>query len=550
MSGESIPSWDAPGAGQWARDRSHMPAGCTRIVQHIVTTSMPRGMRRVFEELGTPLETLDARFVNGQFYSRLRPLISPDRPASKLPPAVVLKVAIRLHPKMRRRNKIAGQVLSSEPWIAVIHQWHNGGRATIEARNLQLQDVDLLVLDDEGLLSHVHDCVEHCVSNWEHHFWLHGYDLGPIGRYLFESADWGPSPDELLSLLEGASPSTSAPARALVQLRSAVEAHGPLPTTLAEARALSPQIAGAIDEFLRHRGSVLFSRYDLDGISLGERPDLVLAIILNAEHHDTSRAVADRTSALRDKVPGQHRLRFDVLLAQARAAMDLRDDNGPMTAEWPLGLLRRGLLQLGSRLAQRGLISRTELVFELSPDELTMDVFQGRPEGDELSRRAAERAAQKTFEAPLVLGPAEAAAPLDVLPKNLATIVGMVQTVMQHLGMDGTAPRTGLHGAGIGTTSVRGIARVATTPEQALDVLEPGDILVVAGTTPAYNLVLSLAGGVVTAEGGPMSHAAVIARELGIPAVVGARTALIDIPDGAMVEVDPVAGEVRVLPAT
>ena len=134
-----------------------------------------------------------------------------------------------------------------------------------------------------------------------------------------------------------------------------------------------------------------------------------------------------------------------------------------------------------------------------------------------------------------------------MLPKNLATLVGMVQTVMQHLGMDGVATRSGLHGAGIGTTSVRGIARVATTPEQALDVLEPGDILVVAGTTPAYNLVLSLAGGVVTAEGGPMSHAAVIARELGIPAVVGARTALVDIPDGAMVEVDPVAGEVRVL---
>jgi pyruvate,water dikinase len=181
---------------------------------------------------------------------------------------------------------------------------------------------------------------------------------------------------------------------------------------------------------------------------------------------------------------------------------------------------------------------------------LTTDVFARRPSGYELTRRAAERAAQKTLEAPQVLGPAEVAPPLNVLPKNLATLVGMVQTVMQHLGMDGVATRAGLHGVGIGTTAVRGVARVASTPEQALDVLEPGDILVVAGTTPAYNLVLSLAGGVVTAEGGPMSHAAVIARELGIPAVIGARSALVDIPDGAMVEIDPVAGEVRVLAAT
>ena len=70
---------------------------------------------------------------------------------------------------------------------------------------------------------------------------------------------------------------------------------------------------------------------------------------------------------------------------------------------------------------------------------------------------------------------------------------------------------------------------------------------VVPCTTPAFNMVLTLAGAVVTAEGGALSHAAVLARELGIPAVVGAPAALRDIPDGATVEVDPVAGVVRVV---
>lgn len=73
-------------------------------------------------------------------------------------------------------------------------------------------------------------------------------------------------------------------------------------------------------------------------------------------------------------------------------------------------------------------------------------------------------------------------------------------------------------------------------------------MLVVACTTPAYNLVLSLAGGIITAAGGPMSHAAVLARELGIPAVVGAHAALVMVPDGATVTIDPVAGTVSVLP--
>jgi pyruvate,water dikinase len=123
----------------------------------------------------------------------------------------------------------------------------------------------------------------------------------------------------------------------------------------------------------------------------------------------------------------------------------------------------------------------------------------------------------------------------------------MVQMVMSQLGMDGHERTSALHGAGIGTTTVRGRACVASSPEEALDRLEPGDILVVACTTPAYNLVLSLAGGVVTSEGGAMSHAAVIARELGIPAVIGAKGAITDIEHGAQIELDPVAGEVKVL---
>ena len=114
-------------------------------------------------------------------------------------------------------------------------------------------------------------------------------------------------------------------------------------------------------------------------------------------------------------------------------------------------------------------------------------------------------------------------------------------------GLDGEVRTTGLNGIGVGTAPYRGTARLAGNPEDALAQLEPGDVLVVPCATPAFNTVLSLAGAVVTAEGGALSHAAVLARELGIPAVVGAPGALRDIPDGATVEVDPVAGVVRIV---
>jgi pyruvate,water dikinase len=58
---------------------------------------------------------------------------------------------------------------------------------------------------------------------------------------------------------------------------------------------------------------------------------------------------------------------------------------------------------------------------------------------------------------------------------------------------------------------------------------------------------MGIAGAVVTEQGGLMSHTALVTREHGIPAVVGVTAATTAIPDGAKVEVDPVAGQVRIL---
>ena len=74
-----------------------------------------------------------------------------------------------------------------------------------------------------------------------------------------------------------------------------------------------------------------------------------------------------------------------------------------------------------------------------------------------------------------------------------------------------------------------------------------GDVLVTASTTEAFNILLPLLGGIVTDAGGLLSHAAIVAREYGIPGVVGTRDATVLIPDGARVRIDGGAGEVTVL---
>jgi pyruvate,water dikinase len=93
----------------------------------------------------------------------------------------------------------------------------------------------------------------------------------------------------------------------------------------------------------------------------------------------------------------------------------------------------------------------------------------------------------------------------------------------------------------------RGVARVATDPDAVLETMEPGDVLVAPWTAPTYNAVLAIAGAVVVQEGGLLSHAAVMARELGIPAVIGCRRAMDLIGDGGVIDVDADAGEVRLV---
>lgn len=104
--------------------------------------------------------------------------------------------------------------------------------------------------------------------------------------------------------------------------------------------------------------------------------------------------------------------------------------------------------------------------------------------------------------------------------------------------------------------SMEGVAAspgVAEGPARVVDGIagladvEPGEILVAATTSPASTPVFARIAGVVTDRGGLLSHAAIVAREMGIPAVVGTADATTRITTGDRVRVDGTAGTVTVL---
>ena len=103
-----------------------------------------------------------------------------------------------------------------------------------------------------------------------------------------------------------------------------------------------------------------------------------------------------------------------------------------------------------------------------------------------------------------------------------------------------------LAGRAAGVGAYEGIARVVHSPAD-FDRIEAGDVLVTRSTSPTYNVVLGRVGGIVTDHGGVLSHAAIVAREFGIPAVVACGNATSVIPDSARVRVDAEDGRVTVL---
>ena len=91
-----------------------------------------------------------------------------------------------------------------------------------------------------------------------------------------------------------------------------------------------------------------------------------------------------------------------------------------------------------------------------------------------------------------------------------------------------------------------GLVRRVTGPGD-FDRIQQGDVLLTEATTEAFNVLLPLLSAIITDNGGALSHAAIVAREYGIPGVVGTRDGTTRIPEGARVLVDGNAGVVTVL---
>ena len=537
--------FDAPGPGEWTLDTTHHGRRpLTAFMAAHYDEVQKEGLGLLFERMGLPLAAPDTACVEGCSYLRIRGIGEPDDPSGRQPPAFVLKILSRVHPELRKRNRTAAATFSERRWRTDVTAWFEQDRPALTARLADLQAIDLRLLDDAALVDHLDALGRLFHAEAVNGFAFHS-DIIVVGDYLAHLEGWGIEPIEASALLRGSSPATVEVQRLLAPVGAVIRDRGLDPRSVEELRDAGPEVDEAIDRWLSEHGWRLLNSDDLDSTTLAERPDLQLAALRSTPAAPIAIPAPD-ASAVRQRVPAAERDRFDELLAEARFGLTLRDDHVGVRWNWPAGLLRRALLEVGRRLHDRGGVLEAEHAVELAPDEVGPLLLDKRgPSGADLRARLARRDAVEAAGPPSQLGDPAPPPPLGAFPAPLARAA---RAAMATIGaMEGGEPDGALAGVGIGHAPYEGTARVAVTALEALETVEPGDVLVTPYTSPSYNSLFPIVGAVVTDEGGPMSHAAIMVREFGIAGVVGVRGATRAIADGARVRVDPAAGRIELL---
>jgi phosphohistidine swiveling domain-containing protein len=252
---------------------------------------------------------------------------------------------------------------------------------------------------------------------------------------------------------------------------------------------------------------------------------------------DTHRRVVDarqaaETAAFESLASSPRRLRsFRRLLADSQHLVPIREEQTEeLTIAWPV--MRRAVLRIGAALAERGEIAEPDDVFFLTRGEVLarLDGAAKMPRIDVPGRRALWSEHARLRPPPMV---------------------GRVGPMLQRLwdsfpGMLGARPSDNALTSGVPASPGRatGLVRVIRGPDD-FDDLQPGEILVAPLTAPAWTPLFIRAAAVVTDVGSAAAHASIIAREFGIPAVVGCGDATARLSTGMRVTVDGNTGNVE-----
>ncbi|MEU5847245.1 PEP/pyruvate-binding domain-containing protein [Saccharopolyspora shandongensis] len=301
-------------------------------------------------------------------------------------------------------------------------------------------------------------------------------------------------------------------------------------------RTLPTDVQSGLDSFLARNGHRTVAEIDAGVPRWSEDPTHVLGLVANyvrtgESGHDADEqyrrgvAEAERTAAeivsrLRRRNPLRARV-AGFVVDRVRQLAGLRE-LPKYCIVLAIANARRHLQAVGEELASNGRLERADDVFFLEYEEIDAAI-SGADHRDLVARRRETHERELRRRNPPRVLLSDGTEPEAALP--VATVDGQLA---------GTSASAG---------TVTGTARVVHDPVRAQ--LAPGEILVAPSTDPGWTPLFLTAGGLVMEMGGPNSHGATVAREYGIPAVVGVPEATTRIADGQRITVHGSAGTVE-----
>ena len=515
----------------WDRDDMHMPFPVGPMTEDYIRI-MTEGMAYNVRKMDVPYDIL-SRVWNGYVYFAGRPRV----------PAEDEKAALAAYAE-RRRAVIA----------TARSYWEGTAMPAVRALEAWFATTDVEALTPDELADAWPVAWALAERSWQTHFHaIRGpYQVTDDLSDAYERAVPDASPGEALRLIQGRADVLHEVEAGLdrlaeivatePELRDAIHAGTHSPDALRALRG-GPAFVVALQAFLDVHGHLGGSFDDLAFPSWGEDPAMVLGDIgrrlaSDAEPAEVrhSRLVAE-ADALADRVRAGLAERpndlaeFERLLTAGRDVGPLTEIHNYWIDRLVQARLRRFVLRVGARLVRLGVIATADDILYLRYAEIPDRLRHPMPADALVEERREEHRRQGGLTAPMQVGhiPDE--------PPETDRFDGA-----RYAATDATH----LRGTGASAGVVRGTARLVLGPHD-FDKVEPGDLIVAPSSNPSWVPLFAIAGGLLTNTGGVLCHAAVVAREFGLPAVVGLGDATARIADGATVELDGSTGLVRIL---
>lgn len=283
----------------------------------------------------------------------------------------------------------------------------------------------------------------------------------------------------------------------------------PREIVLAKLRSDAPAFAAKFDRLIARSGHRGPGETELSNPVYADAPELLLRSLLGSVRSQSSPSGAPLRSPL-------GRALVNVAVKSMERRERGRDACMRITYE-----LRLALREWGRRLAGRGTLESADDVHYLWIDEIYCPPSESK---DLVVRRRTERARLAALDYPVHFTQ-------PWTPDQFSEAA------------DGAV----ITGQAASRGTARGRVRIMTHPD---DDFDPGEVLVANVTDTGWTPFFGCAAAIVTNVGGPMSHAAIVAREFGVPAVVNTVMATQRLKDGQLVEVDGSAGTVRIVNET